>query len=31
MPHTHPVIDGDSKYIVDPITRNISTPNSEQK
>lgn len=31
MPHTHPVIDGDSKYIIDPITRNISTPNSEKK
>ena len=31
MPHTHPVIDGDGKYIIDPITRNIATPNSEKK
>lgn len=31
MPHTHPVIDGDSKYIIDPITRNIATPNLEKK
>ena len=31
MPHTHPVIDDDGKYIIDPITRNISTPNSEKK
>ena len=31
MPHTHPVIDGDGKYIIDPITRNITTPNSEKK